>query len=315
MERSNSNGNLEEADGNGEENGADGDGFSTKKRSLDEVDGDALLMIIERLPMKKRFRLEMLNERWRTLCYKSWSSVKTLEMSWFEDISGEEFFPWCRGKLSTEAAKAVWKRCGRHVLSVSFQHTLGQSWDGLLGGGGSAMGLEEILEDWVGYCPQCKYLDLSQQRLNPLVLQLLCCFKKLEALNLKRASFTNPSSNDSVSALLQELGRLKMLNLNGISSLSVSWLRDLPVTVERLDISACYGIDLNTNLLICARSALKELRRSHFPAQMPFSPELLPAMLPNLTLLDLSYPDFYGTTPLQLYREFSNFPTVAQLPN
>ncbi len=82
------------------------------KPSLDWVDDDALLLIVDRIPLRERVRLETINKRWQQLCYRSWQRVKSLQMRWFSNDQLE---------LSPEAAEGVLKRCGRGVLSVSFE--------------------------------------------------------------------------------------------------------------------------------------------------------------------------------------------------
>ncbi len=46
--------------------------FDPTKPLLYCVDDDALILILELIPLRERFRLEMINRHWQKLCYQSW---------------------------------------------------------------------------------------------------------------------------------------------------------------------------------------------------------------------------------------------------
>ncbi len=286
---------MEDGDGNAKESEASRDEFSMKERSLDDVDDDAILMIIDCFPMKERFRLETMSKRWAELCYTCWSRVKTVEMGCFTDATKH---------LSVEAAKAVWERCGNRVQEVSFRETNGEepsSDDGPLRDDGGGAVLEEILADWAEYDPQCKVVDLTKRPVTVGALQWLGRFTKIESLDLTDACVPGPASvnDEALSALMGELGQLKVLNLTGSRTLILECLTDLPDTVESLTIDHCcceieevsVQINLNATLLSAVRPSLKHLRMSGLMAYLWYSPMRFLTILPNLTCLDLPVPD------------------------
>ncbi len=270
--------------------------YDPTKRSLNEVDDDALLLIIDRFAPRDRFRLETINKQWQRLCTKSWRSG-CLQMDWLKDSFGH---------LAVDVAKTLWRRCGREVQSVNFSHCSFSTFE-----------LEEILEDWAKYEPRCQEVTFSGT-VNLLSCSAIGCLKhckRMENLNLEgslvhRFGDANMPADDEVfGPFLKEFSRLKSVKLSRSTALSLECLKDLPETVESLDISKCKFdlsmslVDLGGGLLNSPHLALKHLWLADIHSE-PIGLSALPNLLPNLTLLDLSF-----------CSSFLEFPSLAQLPN
>ncbi|XP_064460925.1 uncharacterized protein LOC135370928 [Ornithodoros turicata] len=170
---------AKEIDGDEDDDEDDNDNDATPvtpppspRRSADHINDlpdDVLLLILGRLDLKMRARVERVCKRWHLLTRQLWRSQEKLVFT--------GMFSVCHGKpLTIDILQSIARRCGgapKHLDLSTASHVLDYK-------------VSEVIS---GFCPNLEYLDLSSLRLTNVGIQQIAqrC-QKLKVVLLKKCS-------------------------------------------------------------------------------------------------------------------------------